>query len=192
MVDNRLWNKTYITIDRLRVLMVDRQQARAPSPALTTDSVAGYETRDRKVESSPVLRSPRNSWGRRRTMFRPRKKEFRRRAISATDDQSSEDDGNVSDASVGTVPTVISTTAAVAPSDTLSSSTSSVSSRPKKMRKKVKGKGDKGVKPVLSFGHEDEDENGGGGIVGGGNTGDKSVFRVKKSKASKVGDGGGG
>lgn len=114
-------------------------------------------------------------------MFKARKKEIRRRPMSKKkDDASDEDDGNTSDASVGTAPAAPPSTPAVAPGER----------RPKKMRKKVKGKVEKGPKPVLSFGHEDEEESGGSLSKAGegvdGTSTDKSVFRVKKTKASKV------
>lgn len=72
-----------------------------------------------------------------------------------------------SDASVGTAPP---------PPHEDSSAPSGGDGRPKKMRKKVKDKKEKEPKPVLSFGHEDE-----GDKVEG-----AAIFRVKKSKASKV------
>lgn len=111
-------------------------------------------------------------------MFKARKKDIRRRPVSKskTAESSDEDAGNVSDASVGTAPAPPAAAAA------------GEGQRPKKMRKKAKGKSEKGVKPVLSFGHEDEEESG----IGAGKAGGKGadVFRVKKTKASKVGGGG--
>lgn len=88
--------------------------------------------------------------------------------------ESSDEDGNVSDASVGTAPPPPPAAAA-----------GGEGQRPKKMRKKIKAKAEKGVKPVLSFGHEDEEDSG----IGAGKASEKgaNVFRVKKTKASKVG-----
>ncbi|CAM9137754.1 unnamed protein product [Ectocarpus sp. 8 AP-2014] len=113
-------------------------------------------------------------------MFKARKKDPRRRLASKSktaEDGASEDEaGNVSDASVGTAPAPPPPAAA----------TGDGQARPKKMRKKSKAKADKGVKPVLSFGHEDEEDAGigvGKAAVGKGADG---VFRVKKSKASKA------
>lgn len=111
-------------------------------------------------------------------MFKTRKKDVRRAIKSKTAEDASDDEaGNVSDASVGTPPP---TAAAAADGEG--------QARPKKMRKKIKAKSDKGPKPVLSFGHEDEEDS---GIVVGkaaaGKREDASVFRVKKTKASKVG-----
>eukprot|EP00752_Nemacystus_decipiens_P001258 g1256.t1 len=109
-------------------------------------------------------------------MFKARKKDIRRRPVSKskTAESSDEDAGNISDASVGTAP----------PPPAAASTTEGEGQRPKKMRKKSKGKAEKGVKPVLSFGHEDEEESG----IGVGKAGGKgsSVFRVKKTKASKA------
>ncbi|CAM9384736.1 unnamed protein product, partial [Hapterophycus canaliculatus] len=115
-------------------------------------------------------------------MFKARKKDVRRAIKSKTAEDASDDEaGNVSDASVGTAPpppttAAASTTAAAGDGQT----------RPKKMRKKIKAKAEKGAKPVLSFGHEDEEDS---GIVVGkaaGKREDDGVFRVKKTKASKA------
>lgn len=105
-------------------------------------------------------------------MFKTRKKDSirRRPIISKTAEESDDDDGNLSDASVGTVPVPPPVNEAQAP--------------PKKMRKKAKAKVEKGPKPVLSFGHEDEEES--GVVAEAGRKKDEGVFRVKKSKASKV------
>lgn len=127
-------------------------------------------------------------------MFKRRTKEFRKRSVSRVGDGSSEDNGNVSDASVGTAPVAGTDApsnpngaAAAGQGDPLSSTSGS---RPKKMRKKIKTKSDKETKPVLSFGHEDEEDNGGGRDSGSAGTGGQGgVFRVKKSKASKVSPG---
>eukprot|EP00903_Cladosiphon_okamuranus_P007275 g7051.t1 len=110
-------------------------------------------------------------------MFKARKKDIRRRPVSKskTAESSDDDAGNVSDASVGTAPPPPPPPAAASEGEV---------QRPKKMRKKAKGKAEKGVKPVLSFGHEDEDESGSGlDEASGKGTG---VFRVKKTKASKA------
>lgn len=110
-------------------------------------------------------------------MFKARKKDIRRRPVSKskTAESSDEDAGNVSDASVGTAP----------PPPPAAVAGRVEEQRPKKMRKKAKAKAEKGVKPVLSFGHEDEEDSG----IGAGKASAKgaNVFRVKKTKASKVG-----
>lgn len=104
-------------------------------------------------------------------MFKTRKKDsIRRRPIIIKTAEESEDEGNLSDASVGTVPVPPPSSEAQAP--------------PKKMRKKMKARVEKGPKPVLSFGHEDEEES--GGVGGAAGRKDEAFFRVKKSKASKV------
>lgn len=98
-------------------------------------------------------------------MFKSRKKDVRRRPMAKKPiDEESED----SDVSVGTAPPP--------PPQEDSSAAIGANGRPKKMRKKGKDKKEKGPKPVLSFGHEDEDDKGEG----------DAIFRVKKSKASKV------
>lgn len=109
-------------------------------------------------------------------MFKARKKDIRRRPVSKSKsaESSDEDPGNVSDASVGTAPPPPPAVAA-----------DGEGQRPKKMRKKAKAKAEKGVKPVLSFGHEDEEESGIGVDKASGKA--EKVFRVKKTKASKVG-----
>lgn len=113
-------------------------------------------------------------------MFKARKQDPRRRLASKTktaEDGASEDEaGNVSDASVGTAP------AQPPPAAT----TGNGQARPKKMHKKSKSKAEKGVKPVLSFGHEDEEDAGIGVGKAAAGKGADGVFRVKKSKASKV------
>lgn len=113
-------------------------------------------------------------------MFKTRKKDIRRRPISkkATDEESED-----SDASVGTAPPPPPEPAAATAS--VGGAGGGAEGRPKKMRKKAKAKQDKGPKPVLSFGHEDEDEGVGMG-VGKAKKAEEGVFRVKKTKASKV------
>ena len=129
-------------------------------------------------------------------MFKARKKDIRRRPMNKTEDVS-DDEGNVSDASVGTVPAPAPAPAAP-PGAGAGAGAGAVGAdgRPKKMRKKSKGKVDKGPRPMLSFGHEDEEESGMADKVGKEAKVADSVFRVKKSKASKVsarrGDWGGG
>lgn len=112
-------------------------------------------------------------------MFKARKKDIRRRPVtkSKTAESSDEDAGNVSDASVGTAP----------PPPLPPAAAEGEAQRPKKMRKKAKAKADKGAKPVLSFGHDDEEDSGIGVGKAAGKAAD--VFRVKKTKASKVGVG---
>lgn len=104
-------------------------------------------------------------------MFKTRKKDsIRRRPIISKTAEESDDEGNLSDASVGTVPVPPPASEEQAP--------------PKKMRKKARSKVENGPKPVLSFGHEDEEES--GAVAEAGRKKDEGVFRVKKSKASKV------
>lgn len=118
---------------------------------------------------------------------------------NTTSQDNDNEDGFNSDASVGTLPMSGPTAApapapASAPTPTaVADSSNSNNPRPKKMRKKVKGSSKTGVerggaaKPVLSFGHEDEEVEGlGGGSGGGAGDGGGGAFRVKKSKASKV------
>ena len=121
------------------------------------------------------------------TMFKARRKDIRRRPMTKTEDES-DDDGNISDASVGTAPTPAAATAPP-PGGVAGGGAGAVGDevRPKKMRKKAKAKVDKGPKPVLSFGHEDEEESGVADKVGKEAKGTDGVFRVKRSKASKVG-----
>ena len=116
-------------------------------------------------------------------MFKARKKDIRRRPMTKTEEES-DDEGNVSDASVGTAPAPPA--AAAPPLPAAGAGAVGAEGRPKKMRKKAKAKVDKGPKPVLSFGHEDEEESGVEDKVGKETKGADGVFRVKRSKASKV------
>ncbi|CAM9178498.1 unnamed protein product, partial [Laminaria digitata] len=119
-------------------------------------------------------------------MFKARKKDIRRRPMTKTEDES-DDEGNISDASVGTAPAPApAPVAAPPPGAGAGAGPGGADGRPKKMRKKAKAKVDKGPKPVLSFGHEDDEESGAVDKVGKEAKGADGVFRVKRSKASKA------
>ncbi|CAM9801776.1 unnamed protein product [Scytosiphon promiscuus] len=116
-------------------------------------------------------------------MFKARKKDVRRAIKSKTAEDASDDEaGNVSDASVGTAPAPPPTAAA----SSAAAADGEGQARPKKMRKKAKAKVEKGPKPVLSFGHEDEEDSGISVGKPAGKREDGGVFRVKKTKASKA------